>query len=94
MDNSPLTIASCLWVITGATVSKGNLMRPSPQDVDFVSKAWASEKEEVVGPSIKRFGIQTPRIDRKNLVSGSQSLFLCLANHVEHPERGGCRPFV
>uniref|UniRef100_A0A4D5RYT6 Putative pogo family transposase n=1 Tax=Ixodes scapularis TaxID=6945 RepID=A0A4D5RYT6_IXOSC len=47
----------------GAVTAKGNLKKPSRQDVvSFVSEAWASLSEEAVLTSFKRCGIST-RLD-------------------------------
>ncbi|KAG0426466.1 hypothetical protein HPB47_026441 [Ixodes persulcatus] len=44
----------------GAVTAKGNLKKPSRQDVvSFVSEAWASLSEEVILTSFKRCGIST-----------------------------------
>lgn len=44
----------------GATTPKGNLKKPSRQDViNFVGEAWAAVSEEVVRRSFKRCGLST-----------------------------------
>ncbi|KAH9367054.1 hypothetical protein HPB48_009094 [Haemaphysalis longicornis] len=48
------------FIRAGAGTPKGNLKKPSRQDVvNFVSKAWAAVSEEVVARSFKRCGIST-----------------------------------
>ncbi|KAG0436749.1 hypothetical protein HPB47_017773 [Ixodes persulcatus] len=48
------------FIRAGAVTPKGNLKKPSRQDVvNFVSKAWAAVSEEVVASSFKRCGIST-----------------------------------
>ncbi|KAG0422112.1 hypothetical protein HPB47_002034 [Ixodes persulcatus] len=48
------------FIRAGAVTPKGNLKKPSRQDVvSFVSKAWASVSEEVVARSFKHCGIST-----------------------------------
>uniref|UniRef100_A0A147BK75 Putative transposase n=1 Tax=Ixodes ricinus TaxID=34613 RepID=A0A147BK75_IXORI len=48
------------FIQAGAVTPKGNLKKPSRQDVmNFVSKAWAAVSEEVVARSFKRCGIST-----------------------------------
>ncbi|KAH9360477.1 hypothetical protein HPB48_009660 [Haemaphysalis longicornis] len=48
------------FIRAGAVTPKGNLKKPSRQDVvNFVSKAWAAGSEEVVARSFKRCGIST-----------------------------------
>ncbi|KAH9378347.1 hypothetical protein HPB48_021859 [Haemaphysalis longicornis] len=48
------------FIQAGAVTPKGNLKKPSLQDVvNFVSKAWAAVSEEVVARSFKRCGIST-----------------------------------
>ncbi|KAG0427640.1 hypothetical protein HPB47_025322 [Ixodes persulcatus] len=48
------------FIQAGAVTPKGNLKKPSRQDVvHFVSKAWVAMSEEVVARSFKRCGLST-----------------------------------